>query len=97
MTSLAIVGATGAVGRTMLDIVVERGLPIDDLRLMASSRSAGTTISTKWGDVVVEDLATADPAGVEIALFSAGGGRSLRPACRARETGVGRSGVGIKH
>lgn len=82
MTSLAVVGATGAVGRTMLEIVEQRGFPVTDLRLMASARSAGTKISTKWGEVVVEDLATADPAGIEIALFSAGGGRSREHAPR---------------
>jgi len=74
---VAIVGATGAVGTTMLSILQERNFPVGSLRLMASSRSAGTTISTKWGDVVVEDLETADPAGIDVALFSAGGARSL--------------------
>lgn len=61
----------------MRSILEERDFPVRSLRLMASSRSAGATISTKWGDVVIEDLATADPAGVDIALFSAGGARSL--------------------
>lgn len=73
---VAIVGATGAVGRTMLSILEERDFPVDSLRLFASARSAGNTVSTKWGDVEVEDLATADPAGIDIALFSAGGDRS---------------------
>lgn len=72
----AIVGATGAVGTTMLSILEERDFPVSDLRLMASARSAGRVVPTKWGDVTVEDLATADPAGVEVALFSAGGSRS---------------------
>ncbi len=76
MTRTAIVGATGAVGRTMLDILTQRGFPVSDLRLLASSRSAGSVVSTKWGDVTVEDLESADPAGVEVALFSAGGDRS---------------------
>jgi aspartate-semialdehyde dehydrogenase len=74
---VAVVGATGAVGTTMLSILEERGFPVSELRLMASSRSAGTTIRTSWGDVVVEDLATAEPAGIDVALFSAGGARSL--------------------
>jgi len=73
---VAIVGATGAVGTTMLDILTSRDLPVSELRLMASSRSAGRVVPTNWGDVTVEDLATADPAGIDIALFSAGGGRS---------------------
>lgn len=72
----AIVGATGAVGTTMLSILEQRDFPVADLRLMASNRSAGRVVPTKWGDVTVEDLATADPAGVEVALFSAGGSRS---------------------
>ncbi len=72
----AIVGATGAVGTTMLSILEERDFPISELRMMASSRSAGRVVPTKWGDITVEDLATADPAGLEVALFSAGGSRS---------------------
>jgi len=47
---------------------------------MASSRSAGTAVDTKWGQVVIEDLAEADPADIDIALFSAGGARSLQYA-----------------
>ena len=74
--SVAIVGATGAVGTTMLSILEERDYPVAELRLMASSRSAGRTLSTRWGDVEIEDLATADPAGIDVALFSAGGSRS---------------------
>jgi aspartate-semialdehyde dehydrogenase len=77
---VAIVGATGAVGTTMLSILEERGFPVLDIRLMASSRSSGRVIPTKWGDVVVEDLETADPFGVDIALFSAGGSRSIEYA-----------------
>ncbi len=73
---VAIVGATGAVGTTMLEILISRRFPISELRLMASSRSAGRVVPTTWGEVTVEDLATADPAGIDIALFSAGGGRS---------------------
>ncbi|MGI9584332.1 MAG: aspartate-semialdehyde dehydrogenase [Acidimicrobiia bacterium] len=77
---VAIVGATGAVGTTMLSILEERGFPIADLRLMASSRSAGAAVDTKWGQVVIEDLESADPADIDIALFSAGGARSLQYA-----------------
>ncbi len=73
---VAIVGATGAVGRTMLSILEQRDFPIAGLRLFASARSAGQTVSTKWGNTVIEDLATADPAGLDIALFSAGASRS---------------------
>ncbi len=77
---VAVVGATGAVGTTMLSILAERGFPVSDVRLMASPRSAGSKVQTKWGEVVVEDLSTADPSGVDIALFSAGGARSLEYA-----------------
>lgn len=79
---VAVVGATGAVGRTMVSILAERDFPLSDLRLMASERSAGTVVATRWGDVTVEDLAAADPAGIDIALFSAGGSRSLEFAPR---------------
>ncbi len=85
---VAIVGATGAVGTTMLSILEERNFPVASLRLMASSRSAGRTVTTKWGDVVVEDLTAADPAGVEVALFSAGGARSREYAPRFAAAGA---------
>jgi len=74
--SVAVVGATGAVGRTMISILEERAFPVGSLRLMASSRSAGTEVETRWGAVKVEDLAEVDPNGVDLALFSAGGDRS---------------------
>jgi aspartate-semialdehyde dehydrogenase len=77
---VAIVGATGAVGTTMLSILEERQFPVSDLRLMASSRSAGRVFDTKWGSITVEDLHEADPSDVDIALFSAGGSRSLEYA-----------------
>ena len=74
--TVAIVGATGVVGRTMRSVLEERDFPLASLRLLASSRSAGRRMETKWGEVTVEDLASADPLGVDIALFSAGGDRS---------------------
>ncbi len=76
MSNVAIVGATGAVGRTMLSILEERDFPVKELRLFASERSAGSEVPTRWGPVTVENLATADPSGLDIALFSAGGDRS---------------------
>ena len=85
---IAIVGATGAVGATMISILQERGVPLENLRLMASSRSQGRSIKTMWGDVIVEDLATADPDGTDIALFSAGGARSLEFAPRFAKAGA---------
>jgi aspartate-semialdehyde dehydrogenase len=88
MTKVAVVGATGAVGRTMLRILEERAFPISGLRLFASPRSAGMTVETGWGPTVVEDLTTADPAGVDIALFSAGGDRSREHGPRFAEVGA---------
>lgn len=76
MTRVAVVGATGAVGRTMVGILEERDFPLSSLRLFASSRSAGSVVPTRWGDVTVEELGSADPSGVDVALFSAGGQRS---------------------
>ena len=54
---VAVVGATGAVGTTMTSILEERGFPVADLRLLASERSAGRVVTTRWGDVEIEDLA----------------------------------------
>ncbi|WP_422509537.1 aspartate-semialdehyde dehydrogenase [Stenotrophomonas sp. GZD-301] len=70
---VAVVGATGAVGETMLAILAERDFPIATLSLLASSRSAGGEIEYRGEKIKVQDLAEFDPAGVDIALFSAGG------------------------
>jgi len=70
---VAVVGATGAVGETMLSILAERNFPIATLSLLASSRSAGGEIEFEGQKIKVQDLATFDPNGVDIALFSAGG------------------------
>ena len=86
--AVAVVGATGAVGRAMLRILEQRHFPVRELRAMASARSAGTVLPTAWGDVTVEDLATADPSGVDIALFSAGGARSREFAPRFAAAGA---------
>ncbi len=85
---VAIVGATGAVGTTMLSILEERRYPLDGLRLLASERSAGSVVSTRWGDVTIEDLAQADPSGIDVALFSAGGSRSLAYAPQFARAGA---------
>jgi aspartate-semialdehyde dehydrogenase len=86
--NIGIVGATGQVGAVMRDILLERDLPVDQVRFFASARSAGTVL--QWGDraVVVEDAATADPAGLDIALFSAGATTSRVQAPRFAEAGV---------
>jgi aspartate-semialdehyde dehydrogenase len=86
--SVAVVGATGVVGQTMQSILAERDYPIESLRLLASSRSAGTVVETPWGSVTVEDLAEADPSGIDVALFSAGGSRSKEYAPRFAAAGA---------
>ncbi|MCC5792388.1 MAG: aspartate-semialdehyde dehydrogenase [Legionellaceae bacterium] len=70
--NLAIVGATGAVGQAMLQILLERRFPIQQLYVLASSRSAGSTVSFGKEELIVEELADFDFAKVDIALFSAG-------------------------
>jgi aspartate-semialdehyde dehydrogenase len=72
----------------MLAALERREFPIGTLRLMASERSAGSTVATRWGDVTVETLSVADPTGIDIALFSAGGPRSLEHAGRFAEAGT---------
>lgn len=86
--TIAVAGATGAVGTTMLSILERREFPADRLRLFASERSAGRVIPTRWGDVSVENLAEADPAGVDVALFSAGAARSREHAPRFAASGA---------
>src|SRR3546814_15208185 len=70
---VAVVGATGAVGETMLAILAERKFPVSELVALASARSAGGEVAFGNREVDVRDLATFDPAGIDIALFSAGG------------------------
>ena len=85
---LGIVGATGQVGEVMRRILLEREYPVSEIRFFASARSAGTTIG--WGDreVVVEDAATADPSGLDIVLFSAGGATSRELAPKYAAAGA---------
>jgi aspartate-semialdehyde dehydrogenase len=82
---IGIVGATGQVGGVMRRLVVERGLPFDDVRLFASARSVGRTLVVGDREVAVEDAATADYRGIDIALFSAGkdASRELAPVVAA--------------
>jgi aspartate-semialdehyde dehydrogenase len=72
----------------MRAILESRSFPLGSLRLLASERSAGSVVETRWGDVEVEDLGTADPAGIDIALFSAGGDRSRAHAPVFAEAGA---------
>lgn len=86
--SVAVVGATGQVGTVMRDILVDRAFPIRELRLFATARSAGSTIEVDGREIVVEDVATADPSGIQIALFSAGATGSRAHAPRFAEAGA---------
>ena len=79
---VAVVGATGQVGTAMLGILAERDFPLTDIRLFASARSAGRTIDYAGRQVVVEDVATAELDGIDIALFSAGASTSRVQAPR---------------
>ncbi|HEU5149969.1 MAG TPA: aspartate-semialdehyde dehydrogenase [Iamia sp.] len=73
---IGIVGATGQVGGVMRNILQERAFPADEVRFLASSRSAGSTLPWKGGEITVEDVATADLSGLDIVLMSAGGATS---------------------
>jgi len=83
--NLGIVGATGQVGVAVRQILLERAFPIDQIRFFASARSAGTVLPFGDREVTVEDAATADPSGLDIAIFSAGGAtsRALAPVFAA--------------
>ncbi|PJK07549.1 aspartate-semialdehyde dehydrogenase [Lysobacteraceae bacterium NML95-0200] len=70
--NIAVVGATGAVGETMLSILAERRFPAANVIALASERSAGSLLAFGDDELEVQDLAGFDPAGVDIALFSAG-------------------------
>lgn len=86
---VAIVGASGLVGRKMLQVLEERQFPVGDLTLLASERSAGKTIQFKGQDYIIQEL-TEDSlkAPIEIALFSAGGETSLKYAPIASQNGL---------
>jgi aspartate-semialdehyde dehydrogenase len=86
--SVGVVGATGQVGAKVREILLQRNFPIADLRFFASARSAGSTLAFDGKDIVVEDAATADPAGLDIAIFSAGGSTSKALAPKFAAAGV---------
>jgi len=85
---IAIVGATGAVGVEMLRVLERRNFPVASLRLLASPRSSGKTLTFRGKDVVVEALQPSAFAGIDIALFSAGGSISKEYAPVAVESGA---------
>lgn len=86
--NIGIVGATGQVGTVMRAILAERDFPVDQIRYFASSRSAGTTLRWKGTGIAVEDAAVADPAGLDVALFSAGATSSRELAPKFATAGV---------
>ena len=84
---VAVVGATGAVGREMLKVLEQRDFPASEIVPFASARSAGTTVPFKDGELTVQELKEDSFAGFDIALFSAGGGTSKKFAPLAAEAG----------
>jgi len=89
---IGVVGATGQVGVAMRQILEERRFPLEEIRFFASARSAGTVLPYAGPDgvqsVVVEDASTADPTGLDIALFSAGATTSRALAPKFADAGV---------
>lgn len=87
MKNIAIVGATGAVGEAMLELLASRDFPVGELTLLASERSAGTRLPFKEKSLTVKDLAQFDFTGIDIAMFSAGGDVSADYAPTAAAAG----------
>lgn len=85
--NVAVLGATGQVGMVMRRVLDERNFPIKDLRFMASAHSAGKVLSWRGRDIEVEDVERADLSGIDIAIFSAGGGTSKIWAPRFAKAG----------
>ncbi|GAA5047749.1 aspartate-semialdehyde dehydrogenase [Nocardia callitridis] len=85
---VGVVGATGQVGAVMRKLLEERDFPADEVRFFASARSAGKKLPWRGGEIVVEDTETADPSGLDIALFSAGATMSRVQAPRFAAAGV---------
>ena len=88
MVALGVVGATGQVGQVVRQLLLGRNFPVDQIRFFASERSAGTVLAFGDREVTVEDVATADPTGLDIAIFSAGATLSKAQAPRFAEAGV---------
>lgn len=86
--NVAIVGATGAVGQTIIKILEDRNFPIDTLKLLSSARSAGKKVQFKDKEIEVEEATAESFSGMDIALFSAGGSVSEKFAPSAVESGA---------
>lgn len=88
MAKVGVVGATGQVGAVMRTLLEQRQFPLDEVRFFASARSAGKKLAFKGEEILVEDTETADPSGLDIALFSAGATMSRVQAPRFAAAGV---------
>lgn len=88
MVSIGVVGATGQVGQVMRNLLVERDFPATEVRFFASARSAGKKLEFRGQEIEVEDSETADPSGLDIALFSAGATMSRVQAPRFAAAGA---------
>jgi aspartate-semialdehyde dehydrogenase len=88
MVNIGVVGATGQVGQVMRKLLEERNFPATSVRFFASARSHGKKLSFRGQEIEVEDAATADPSGLDIALFSAGATMSRVQAPRFAAAGV---------
>lgn len=86
--NIAVIGATGAVGTKILQILEKRAFPINNLKVLASKRSAGKTIQFNDQEIVIEEATPDSFEGVDIALFSAGGDISKRLAPEAVKRGA---------
>ena len=85
---LGVVGATGQVGAVVRRLLEDRETPIAEIRFFASARSAGTTLPFRGQAITVEDASTADPTGLDVAIFSAGATMSRVQAPRFAAAGV---------
>src|ERR1700759_2822798 len=88
MVAIGVVGATGQVGQVMRRLLDERDFPATSVRFFASARSQGRKLPFRGQEIEVEDAETADPTGLDIALFSAGGAMSRVQAPRFAAAGV---------
>ncbi|OBI75078.1 aspartate-semialdehyde dehydrogenase [Mycobacterium sp. E740] len=88
MVNIGVVGATGQVGQVMRNLLEERDFPATGVRFFASARSQGKKLSFRGQEIEVEDAETADPAGLDIALFSAGATMSRVQAPRFAAAGA---------
>jgi aspartate-semialdehyde dehydrogenase len=88
MVNIGVVGATGQVGQVMRTLLEDRDFPATGVRFFASARSAGKKLSFRGQEIEVEDAETADPTGLDIALFSAGATMSRVQAPRFAAAGV---------